>query len=154
MDNLSSQTRSHIMASIHSKDTKPEILVRKALYSLGFRYRCHYKNLPGKPDIVLPKYRAIIQVNGCFWHGHDCHIFKMPKSRTEFWENKISRNQIRDEANHYQVTLSGWRNLVIWECALQGKEKQDFDWLIGEVVRWILVGGSSLELRGKGKPTL
>lgn len=148
MDHLSPATRRRVMASIHGKDTKPELFIRKALHSLGFRFRCHYKPLPGKPDIVLPMYKAVILVNGCFWHGHDCHIFKMPKSRTSFWEQKISRNQNRDQDNKTMIAHLGWRVLIVWECAIQGREKLSPDYLIGYIARWILTGEQATEVRG------
>ena len=145
-------TRSQLMATIHSKNTKPELLVRKALHAQGFRYRTHGKDLPGSPDIVLPKYKAAIQVNGCFWHGHDCHIFKMPKTRTEYWQQKISRNQARDERNRKALQESGWRLMVIWECAIQGKRKLDREVLVSLVENWVLVGNEFVEIRGDASP--
>jgi DNA mismatch endonuclease, patch repair protein len=105
------------MRAIRSKNTRPEIFVRKALHAAGFRYRLHSKNLPGKPDIVLPKYRIVIFVQGCFWHGHDCKYFKVPKTRAEFWGNKITENKSRDKINIDKLTESGWQVLLVWECA-------------------------------------
>lgn len=127
-DIVSPAKRSQMMAGINGKDTKPELQVRKALYARGFRYRLHNKKLPGKPDIVLAKYNTAIQVNGCFWHGHeDCHLFRFPKSRVEFWENKIGGNIARDKVNLEQLEKLGWRVLVIWECALKGKGRIGID---------------------------
>jgi DNA mismatch endonuclease (patch repair protein) len=108
------------MRAIKSANTKPEILVRKALHAAGFRFRLHSKNLPGKPDIVLPKYRTVIFVHGCFWHGHDCEYFKVPKTRTEFWLNKITENKRRDKINADKLIELGWRVLVVWECDTRG----------------------------------
>jgi DNA mismatch endonuclease, patch repair protein len=108
------------MRAIKSANTRPEILVRKALHAAGFRFRLHSKNLPGKPDIVLPKYRTVIFVHGCFWHGHDCKYFKAPKTRTEFWLNKIAKNKRRDKINADKLIELGWRVLVVWECDTRG----------------------------------
>lgn len=113
-----------MMAGIKGKNTKPEITVRKLLHEAGFRFRLHRKDLPGKPDIVLPRYRTAVFVNGCFWHGHEnCHLFRLPKSREEFWQEKISGNIARDRQKHDELLASGWRVLVVWECALKGKNR-------------------------------
>lgn len=126
-----------MMSRIGPKDTKPEIMVRKGLHGLGFRYRLHAKDLPGKPDIVLPKYRTVIFVHGCFWHGHEgCHYFRIPKTNTDFWRTKIGRNQERDAAVRQRLVESGWRVLTVWECATR-QVSEDFlipvitDWLAG-----------------------
>lgn len=121
MDKVSPEVRSHIMASIKGKDTKPEMVIRRTLHSLGFRYKLHVKDLPGCPDLVLPKYKAVIMVNGCFWHGHDCHISNWPKSRSEYWKQKIGKNKARDEKNNIKLYQLGWRVAIIWECAIIGK---------------------------------
>jgi DNA mismatch endonuclease, patch repair protein len=104
------------------------MLVRKALHAAGFRYRLHSKNLPGKPDIVLPKYRTVIFVQGCFWHGHDCKYFKVPKTRTEFWLNKITENKTRDKINADKLSELGWHVVLVWECATKsdGQRFNDF----------------------------
>jgi DNA mismatch endonuclease (patch repair protein) len=122
-DVVSKEKRSRMMSGIRGKNTKPEILVRKALFSRGFRYRLHDKNLPGKPDLVFPKYRAVIFVHGCFWHMHDCHLFKWPSSRPEFWRAKLEGNRQRDLLQLAALEEQGWRVLVIWECALKGKNR-------------------------------
>lgn len=117
------KTRSYNMSRIKGKDTKPEEIVRKYLFSQGFRYRKNDPKLPGKPDIVLPKYRTVIFVNGCFWHHHDCKYFVWPKNNAEFWKEKINRNVERDRENQRSLLESGWQVIVIWECELkQGKE--------------------------------
>lgn len=108
------------MAAIRAKNTKPEIIVRKYLFSRGFRYRLYHKRLPGHPDLVMRKYRTCIFVNGCFWHGHDnCKAFKMPKTNTEFWRNKIERNKNRDKEGLMSLAKMGWHTIVIWECQLK-----------------------------------
>lgn len=108
------------MSKIKGKDTKPELLVRKFLFSQGFRYRLHDKKLPGKPDVILPKYKTVIFVNGCFWHGHqDCKYFVVPKTRTEWWLNKINVNISNDNKALLALQNSGWKVIVIWECELK-----------------------------------
>lgn len=120
MDNRSKEARSRNMSRIPSKNTKPEETVRKYLFSQGFRYRKNVSKLPGKPDIVLPKYKTVIFVNGCFWHAHQgCRWFVTPKSNSEFWQNKFSYNIARDERNYQKLRNLGWRILVVWECEIR-----------------------------------
>ena len=112
--------RSRIMASVKGKDTKPEMIVRKYLFSKGLRYRLHDKKLPGSPDIVLPKYKTVIFVNGCFWHGHEgCKNYRLPKSNEFYWEQKIRRNKARDIANEFVLQSQGWNVINIWECEIK-----------------------------------
>ena len=119
-DVLTPSQRHLNMSHIRSKNTKPELLVRKWLWQHGIRYRLNVKDIPGKPDIVLRKHRTVIFINGCFWHGHDgCDKFVMPKSNIEFWENKIRTNKERDEKNHRLLREAGWNVIVIWECRLK-----------------------------------
>lgn len=119
-------TRSYNMSCVKSKNTKPEIWVRKYLFACGFRYRINVKKLPGTPDIVLPKYKTAIFVNGCFWHGHkNCRYFIIPKTRTEWWLDKINRNIDRDQANILALKKSGWRVITIWECQLKPAIRDD-----------------------------
>lgn len=148
MDIVDKKTRSRMMSGIKGKDTKAEILIRKKIYALGYRYRLHYKKLPGKPDIVLPKYKAIIQINGCFWHGHNCHLFRLPKTNTDFWKSKIESNVLRDERNMESYIKLGWKCLTVWECALKGKEKMNIDDVVAAVVDWINNGLTNIELSG------
>ena len=113
------------MAAVRSKDTKPEMVVRKYLWSRGFRYRVNNPRLPGHPDIVLRKYRTCIFVNGCFWHGHEgCKYFRMPKTNTEFWERKISRNRERDREEQKLLARMGWHCITVWECELKGERRE------------------------------
>ena len=122
-DKLNTQQRHHCMSRIRGKDTKPELLVRKGLHERGFRFRLQDRNLPGRPDIVLPKYGVAIMVNGCFWHGHKgCRYATKPKSNVEFWETKIARNKHRDEVTAAHLEALGWTVIVVWECELRGKE--------------------------------
>ena len=119
------EKRSYNMSQIRNKNTKPEEIVRKYLFSQGFRYRKNDKRLPGTPDIVLPKYRTVIFVNGCFWHGHEgCRYFVLPKSNTEFWTSKIERNRERDLERRQQLKRMGWHTIVIWECQLKPKTRE------------------------------
>ncbi|MCX2483262.1 very short patch repair endonuclease [Pedobacter sp. MR2016-24] len=112
--------RSFNMSRIRAKDTKPEMLVRKFLFSQGFRYRLHDKKLPGKPDIVLPRYLTVIFVHGCFWHGHDgCRYFVVPKTRTEWWMNKLSNNRANDKKAVSKLQEAGWKVIELWECELK-----------------------------------
>ena len=108
------------MAAIHSASTKPELKLRRALWRLGFRYRVNDKKLPGKPDIVLPKYKTVIFIHGCFWHGHKgCKFYTVPKTNTDFWTAKISRNQERDQEEWRQLEAKGWSVIIVWECQLK-----------------------------------
>jgi len=117
------ETRSYNMSRIKSKGTKPEMLVRKFLFANGFRYRLHVKNMPGKPDIVLPKYKTVIFVNGCFWHSHEgCKYYVIPKTRTEWWLNKLSNNKQRDIDNFSKLAVAGWKIITIFECELKAKK--------------------------------
>ena len=120
-DRFSTTTRSEIMSKIRSKNTVPEILVRKYLHSLGYRFRLHDKNLPGKPDIVLKKYRTAIQVRGCFWHQHGCKFSNSPKSNKAYWLPKLKKNKERDKISDRKLKKIGWRLIVLWECKLQKK---------------------------------
>lgn len=123
-DALSKEERSRVMAKIKSRDTKPEKKVRSLLFSLGFRFRLCQKNLPGKPDIVLKKYRTVIFVHGCFWHGHEnCKNARIPKSNVEFWKNKIERNKQRFAEVSRQLQEQGWKVVVIWECETKDMKK-------------------------------
>ncbi len=118
------KTRSYNMSMIKGKDTKPEILVRRFLFKNGFRYRINYSTLPGKPDIVLPKYNTVIFINGCFWHGHkDCNYYVIPKTRTEWWLKKINRTVERDIIINQKLTNQGWKVKVLWECELKPENK-------------------------------
>ena len=117
---MTPEERSRCMAAIKGKDTKPELIVRKYLFSRGLRYRIQDKRLPGRPDIVLPKYKTVVFVDGCFWHGHEgCRYFRLPKSNIEFWEQKIFRNKARDSRNTTELQELGWRVIRVWECDIR-----------------------------------
>lgn len=140
-------TRSRMMSGIRGKNTKPELLIRKALHARGFRYRLHC-DLPGKPDICLPKHRAVIFVHGCFWHGHGCHLFKWPSTRPEFWRAKIGRNREVDGASEGCLLDDGWRVAVIWECALKGRGRLPLEDVISTCADWLNSDQARLEVRG------
>lgn len=125
------------MSGIGPANTKPEMMIRRALHALGYRYRLHVKGLPGKPDIVFPVRKAALFVQGCFWHGHDCHLFRLPATRTEFWREKIEGNVLRDQRVREQLIASGWRILDIWECSLRGREKLPFTDVMANCVNWL-----------------
>ena len=138
-DNHSKEVRSMNMSRIRSKNTKPEEKVRKYLFSKGFRYRKNVRNLPGCPDIVLPKYKTVIFVNGCFWHKHDCPRFVWPSSNEDYWIPKITRNVERDQKNHELLQELGWHVIVIWECQLKKKEfEETMEKLVSELTAGII----------------
>lgn len=126
MDTITPSQRHTNMAAIHSKNTKPELVVRRFLFAHGFRYRLNDPRLPGHPDIVMRKYATCVFVNGCFWHGHDdCGGFRLPKTNVEFWQNKITRNKTRDERTIQQLTALGWNCITIWECQLKPSVREN-----------------------------
>lgn len=125
MDKITPEKRSYNMSRILGKDTKPELFVRKYLFGMGLRFRKNDKRLPGHPDIVFPKYKTVVFVHGCFWHGHEgCKLFVMPKSNVEFWENKIHTNVERDAVINKKLGELGWTVLVVWECELKTKTRE------------------------------
>ncbi len=126
MDRFSPDKRHEVMSRIRGKDTKPEMIVRRFLFSQGFRFRLHYRKLPGHPDIVLPKYKAVIFVHGCFWHRHEnCRHFRLPQSNVEYWENKIAGNVERDLRDANRIADMGWKVIVVWECELERKTRDE-----------------------------
>ena len=126
MDVHDQETRSYNMLKIKSKDTQPELLVRKFLFANGFRYRLHVNNLPGKPDIVLPRYKTVIFAHGCFWHGHEgCKYFKIPDTRTEWWQEKIEKNKANDEKSKAALESAGWKIITVYGCELKKKMQED-----------------------------
>lgn len=146
VDIVDSSTRSRMMAGIKSKNTKPELLIRSLLHNRGFRFRLHVKDLPGKPDIVLPKYHSVIFVNGCFWHGHkNCHFFKLPSTRTEFWQAKIFKNQVNDAKSIELLLNNNWRVCIVWGCSIRGAKK-DLNKVINSISEWLLSTESFIEI--------
>lgn len=129
--------RSKNMRAIRSKNTRPEIVVRQLLHASGFRYRLNVSNLPSKPDIMFPKYKAVIQVNGCFWHGHNCKFFKLPATRPSFWQDKINKNRANDNKSSQSLNNLGWRVATVWECVVRSKQKTDLDQLRVILIEWL-----------------
>lgn len=145
---MTPEQRSLRMAAVKGKDTKPELIVRKYLFSKGLRYRLHDKKLPGSPDIILKKYKTVIFIDGCFWHGHEgCKYFKMPKSNKFFWDQKIRRNKARDIANNYVLQTEGWRVIRLWECEI--KKVSDREERLESLYRQIIGSNSSYDFGEK-----
>ena len=147
-DTVNPLVRSRMMAGIRGTNTRPEITVRHGLHRRGFRYRLHPRSLPGKPDIVFPRHRAVVLVNGCFWHGHECHLFRWPGSRQDFWQRKITRNRARDAEVRAALVTAGWRVLVIWECALKGREQRPLQTVLSQTSAWLRRGKTAREIMG------
>ncbi|WP_119166348.1 very short patch repair endonuclease [Algihabitans albus] len=141
-------TRSEQMARVRSKNTKPELLIRLGLHARGRRYRLHQKSLPGTPDIVLRRFDAVIEVRGCFWHGHK-GCGRRPKSRQEFWNPKIDRNRERDAGNERALFEAGWRVLIVWECCMVGKGRWSTEDLLDTIEDWLVSGREFGELEGR-----
>jgi DNA mismatch endonuclease (patch repair protein) len=137
-----------MMSGIRGKDTKPELMIRSALHRQGLRFRLHVPDLPGKPDLVLPRHRAAILVHGCFWHGHDCHLFRWPATREAFWREKIGANIARDRRQIAALAETSWRVAVIRECALKGRARLAFPALVERLVLWIRSDREFLEVEG------
>lgn len=147
-DIVTPEKRSEMMSGIRGKDTKPELVIRSGLHRMGYRFRLHAKDLPGKPDLVFPKYKAVIFVHGCFWHGHDCELFVWPKTRSEFWRKKIMGNRERDVRNREALIDAGWRVFEVWECTLKGRLRLPRENVIDNVARWLRGKAFVGELRG------
>lgn len=147
MDIVSKEIRSRMMSCIKGKNTKPERLIRSALHKQGYRFRLHNKNLPSNPDIVLNKHKAVIFVHGCFWHGHNCHLFRLPQTRTQFWQDKIQGNKYRDLKSIGLILKVNWRVCVIWECAI--KNNKNIIEICDNLSRWILSDSQYFEIQGK-----
>lgn len=147
-DVVTPEARSRMMAGIRGKDTKPELLIRSALHRAGFRFRLHLTSLPGKPDLVLPRYRAAIFVHGCFWHGHGCHLFRWPATREAFWREKIGRNIARDRQQVTELAGAGWRVAVVRECALKGRTRLPFSDIVEALDLWLKSDEKVLEIQG------
>ena len=148
-DIVDKATRSRIMAAIGGKDTKPELALRKALHARGFRYRLHRKGLPGRPDLVFPKYRAVCFIHGCFWHQHPgCKEATKPKSRTEFWEGKFAATEARDQRSRARLLEAGWRVAIVWECSLRGKHLMA---TVSEIAEWLTSDSSAYSTDSQSK---
>lgn len=143
-DIVDKETRSRMMANISSRNTKPEIFIRSELHKLGFRFRKNVKNIKGTPDLLLRKHSALIFIHGCFWHGHDCRYFKMPKTRKEFWINKIESNKKRDANTISILKKDGWRICIIWECATKSNKRTGY---VSQIAKWITGNRKFKEIR-------
>ena len=142
---MSAEKRSALMSRIRGKSTRPELLVRNRLWRAGFRYRLHAKGLPGRPDLVLPRWKAVVFVHGCFWHRHaGCPYFRLPKTRSDFWNEKLGRNQERDEMTIATLMGRGWRVAVVWECAV----RSDPDAVGSTLANWLRQGRGSVQVEG------
>lgn len=138
MDTVDRKTRSRIMASVGQRDTGPEMCLRRILHRHGLRYRLHDRSLPGSPDLVFPRFQSVVFVHGCFWHVHEgCKFATKPSSRKTFWKEKFDANRKRDRRNYDTLVASGWRVLVVWECAIKGQKEDELDKLGKAVVRWL-----------------
>jgi DNA mismatch endonuclease (patch repair protein) len=136
------------MSRIRGRDTKPEMVLRRGLHSRGFRFRLHRRDLPGRPDLVFPSRHAAIMVHGCFWHGHDCPMCRLPATRAEFWQQKIDGNRQRDRQAFAALTAEGWRVLVVWECALRGPAHQPTGKVLEKCERFLRSDTATLEIVG------
>lgn len=147
-DVVDAATRSRMMAGLWGKDTRPEMILRRGLHARGFRYRLHDRRLPGSPDLVFPGRRAVIFIHGCFWHGHGCHLFRLPATRREFWEAKIEGNRARDGAAEVALLADGWRVLTIWECAVKGRERLPVVEVLDRASDWLTNGPTQATIAG------
>lgn len=149
MDTVDQSTRSKIMASVGQKNTGPEMVLRSALHRRGLRYRLHDRNLPGSPDLVFPRFKAVIFVHGCYWHAHDCYRGTKPKSRQQFWYEKFLANQQRDARNVERLVAKGWRVLTVWECAIKGKTAKPSGLLARQICGWLKGKRTTGTIEGK-----
>ncbi len=147
-DIVSPEVRSRMMAGIRGKNTKPELAIRRALHKAGFRYRLHCRHIPGKPDLTFSQYKAVVFVHGCFWHGHDCELFRIPQTRSEFWARKIASNRARDIAVLQALRQLGWRTATVWECAFRGRGQIGLDAAVHQIINWLPTTKSAIEIRG------
>lgn len=145
----SPEQRRYNMSRIRGRDTRPELVLRKGLHREGLRYRLHVKELPGRPDIVFPQHHAVALVHGCFWHGHDCPMFRLPATRTEFWREKVATNQRRDEQALAALLTAGWRVLTVWECAMRGPARLELKTVIASAAAFVRGDAGTLTLEGK-----
>ena len=136
------------MSGIRGKNTKPEMLVRRGLHAMGFRFRLHAAGMHGRPDMVLPKYRAVIFIHGCFWHGHNCHLFRLPGTRPDFWRVKIEGNRTRDALAESRLMAEGWRVGTVWECSLRGRGALPLTEVLDTCGDWLRGDTPSMQVRG------
>lgn len=148
-DVVTPEVRSRMMAGIRGKDTAPEMTLRRGLHASGFRFRLHDRSLPGRPDMVFPRHRAVLFAHGCFWHGHDCHLFRLPSTRPDFWRSKIEANRKRDEAAEQALATLGWRRGEVWECAMKGRTALAPADVIRRCASWLQSGDVQCTVRGR-----
>jgi DNA mismatch endonuclease (patch repair protein) len=148
-DVVSAKVRSRMMAGIKGKNTKPEMVLRRGLHGLGFRFALHKRDLPGRPDLVFPKHRAVLFAHGCFWHGHDCHLFKWPQSRRRFWATKILGNRELDARQVEALRSAGWRVGIVWECAIKFKGPDQIGKVVESCAKWLESSKASIVIRDK-----
>lgn len=152
MDTVDEETRSRIMSAVGQKNTGPETFLRSALHKIGLRYRLHDRTLPGSPDLVFPKYHAVIFVHGCYWHSHGCYRSTIPKTRADFWNQKFDANRKRDAMNIDALLAGGWRVLIVWECALKGKTAIPTDEVAIAVRDWLHSTVELETIEGRAQP--
>lgn len=150
-DVVTADVRSRMMSGIRSTNTRPEMTLRRGLHAAGFRFRLHDRRLPGKPDLVFPRFGAVLFAHGCFWHGHDCHLFRLPSTRTEFWQAKIDRNRAVDRRSEDALRAMEIRTGIVWECALKGRTKLPLENVLGTCAAWLRGAEQHLEIRGSGQ---
>ncbi len=148
VDVVDKATRSRMMSGIRGKNTRPETAIRKSLFARGYRYKLHDSALPGSPDMVFPKYHAVIFIHGCFWHGHNCAFFRMPSTNRKFWKEKIGGNRVRDARYRAKLLTEGWRVMTIWECAIRGRPALALERVCAKAGRWLSSSSRSATLRG------
>lgn len=148
MDTVDRQTRSRIMASVGQKDTGAELLLRSAIHKIGLRYRLHDRSLPGRPDLVFPRFHAVVFVHGCYWHSHGCYRSTIPKSRHDFWGEKFRANKSRDDRNADSLVKHGWRVMTVWECALRGKTAKSSSCIAQTVKTWLESSDNTGDIAG------
>lgn len=148
MDNVGPETRSRMMSAVRRSGTKIEHQIRRDLHARGFRFRVDVRELPGRPDLALRKHNAVIFVHGCFWHGHDCRLFRLPATRQDFWRTKLAANRQRDVGSIRRLHQLGWRIAIVWECALRGVRQADVGGVLQSLSGWIQSESAYLELRG------
>ncbi len=148
MDNVGPEIRSRMMSAVRRSGTRIEHQIRRDLHGRGFRFRVDVRGLPGRPDLALRKYNAVVFVHGCFWHGHDCRLFRLPATRQDFWSQKLASNRLRDEGSVRRLQELGWRIAVVWECALRGVHQSDVGCVLQALAGWLKSDSAYLELRG------
>lgn len=153
-DVLTPEQRRLNMSRIRGQNTKPELILRKGLHAAGFRYRLHAKELPGRPDMVFPRYQAVVMVHGCFWHGHNCPMFKLPQTRRDFWLAKIAGNRSRDEQVNARLAAAGWRVLTVWECCLKGPARKPVPDVVARCAEFLSSDAVNQEIAGAWEKAL